>query len=272
MPLLQDYNKLFEHTDNIKKVYVNNNVVWPAVISSTPPGPDYTEPFYVENITNANETLKIKKSRPAAPTLTIEYSTDRTTWQTLCTTTTSGYTQTLQPGEKIYLRCSTNAWSALSNGFDSIVGISKIGGNVMSLLYGNNFTGQETSFPDTTLTFILNGTFYQNTHLIDAHELLLPVTTLNRASYTSLFRGCTLLTTAPDLPATTLVQSCYSRMFQDCTSLNYVKCLATSGINTTNCNSWLSGVSSTGTFTKAAGVTWPTGESGIPTGWTVIEV
>lgn len=37
MALLQDYNKLFEYTDNIKKIYVNNSVVWPAVINKINP-------------------------------------------------------------------------------------------------------------------------------------------------------------------------------------------------------------------------------------------
>ena len=60
MPLIQDYNKLFEHTDNIKKVILNGNVVWPTEKPAS--GPDYTEPFYVENITNENETLSIVKS------------------------------------------------------------------------------------------------------------------------------------------------------------------------------------------------------------------
>ena len=57
-------------------------------------------------------------------------------------------------------------------------------------------------------------------------------------------------------------------MFYGCTSLNYIKCLATD-ISATDCtNNWVSGVSSTGTFVKASSMKfWPTGNSGIPTGW-----
>jgi hypothetical protein len=45
--------------------------------------------------------------------------------------------------------------------------------------------------------------------------------TFNIASYcfASMFRGCTSLTTAPDLPATTLAKSCFYGMFMNCTSL-----------------------------------------------------
>jgi hypothetical protein len=61
-------------------------------------------------------------------------------------------------------------------------------------------------------------------------------------------------------------------MFQYCTNLNSVTCLATD-ISATNCTEdWLSGVATTGTFTKAASMTsWGSGVSGIPSGWTTID-
>lgn len=54
--------------------------------------------------------------------------------------------------------------------------------------------------------------------------------------------------------------------------LNYIKCLATDISASNYTNSWVADVSSTGTFVKATGVTWPTGASGIPSGWTVQDV
>ena len=84
------------------------------------------------------------------------------------------------------------------------------------------------------------------------------------------------LTTAPILPATTLVKRCYSYMFNDCKKLDNITMLATD-ISAPNClNVWVSGVASTGTFTKAASLEQgtesgqiPTGIYGIPEGWTV---
>lgn len=87
-----------------------------------------------------------------------------------------------------------------------------------------------------------------------------------------MFQGCTSLTVAPELPATTLVNGCYQYMFSNCANLNYIKCLATDISAPTCLNGWTNGVSSTGTFVKAAGVTYPTGTSGIPSGWTVEEI
>ena len=97
----------------------------------------------------------------------------------------------------------------------------------------------------------------------------LPATTLADYCYLGMFEGCTALTAAPTLPAPTLVQGCYQYMFEGCSNLNSVKCLATN-ISATYCiSNWLKGVASSGTFVKAAGASWPTGDSGIPTGWTV---
>ena len=60
-------------------------------------------------------------------------------------------------------------------------------------------------------------------------------------------------------------------MFSGCSNLNSITCLAENGItNQGNCDSWLYGVASTGTFTQALGATWPNGKDGIPSGWTVI--
>ena len=112
--------------------------------------------------------------------------------------------------------------------------------------------------------------FYGCTSLVNPPEL--PATTLAEGCYRSLFNGCTSLTTAPDLLAPTLVSYCYAYLFNACTSLNSVKCTATSGVGSNNSTKeWLWNVSPTGTFTKESGVTWETGVSGIPSGWTVVN-
>jgi len=106
------------------------------------------------------------------------------------------------------------------------------------------------------------------TSLTTAPEL--PATTLKTYCYDNMFAGCTSLTTAPILPATTLVDYCYVTMFHGCTSLNSITCLATN-ISAERClTSWLENVASTGTFTKSSSMSgWPTGEDGIPSGWTI---
>ena len=108
----------------------------------------------------------------------------------------------------------------------------------------------------------------------------LPSTSMAYWCYNKMFEYCTSLTTAPVLPATTLAQGCYIWMFFGCSNLNYVKCLATD-ISADNCTlNWLTNVSPTGTFVKAAGMEdWEIGVNpddgeyyGIPEGWLVESI
>lgn len=146
--------------------------------------------------------------------------------------------------------------------------------------YSQMFNGciRLTSAPELPATMLANncydGMFWGCTNLTTAPEL--PATTLDESCYRVMFWGCTSLTAAPELPATELVWLCYEGMFQYCTNLSAVTCLAENPedpeegfIFTVN---WLDGVSSTGTFTKAAGADWgEPWESGIPDGWTVVN-
>ena len=120
----------------------------------------------------------------------------------------------------------------------------------------------------TLANFCCSNMFNGCTSLVNAPEL--PATTLANNCYVSMFKNCSALETAPELPATTLADYCYQSMFNGCSSLNKVTMLATN-IGANSCFSdWVKGVAATGTFIKAAEMkTLPTGNSGIPNGWTV---
>ena len=140
--------------------------------------------------------------------------------------------------------------------------------------YSNMFSGCTglTSAPELPATTLADrcypGMFYGCTGLTSAPEL--PATTLADRCYSNMFYGCTGLTSAPELPATTLADRCYSNMFSGCTGLAFVKCLATNISANGSLSNWLANVAATGTFVKAAGMSgWPSGASGIPSGWTV---
>jgi hypothetical protein len=65
-----------------------------------------------------------------------------------------------------------------------------------------------------------------------------------------------------------LTNACYYFMFYGCGNLNSVTTYA-QDISATDClTRWLSGVSSTGDFYNYGNATYPSGEDGIPTGWT----
>ena len=99
----------------------------------------------------------------------------------------------------------------------------------------------------------------------------LPATTLANNCYRGMFYTCIELADAPVLPATTLAQECYYQMFTNCKSLNYIKMLATD-VSANGClYNWVGNIAPTGTFVKNASATWDvTGNSGVPSGWTVL--
>ena len=171
-------------------------------------------------------------------------------------------------------------------------------GNIMSLIYGDNFVGNDSLPASTTHNF--GGLFNGCTGMSNADNVILPAMTLTPFCYRNLFSGCRLKT-SPKLPATTLAQGCYCNMFIGCNTLEiapdlpapvlakqsyegmlymqsgntlrYIKCLAANKsatrclMNFHNTNY----VSPTGIFVKYPGVSWTTGGEGIPSGWTVIE-
>ena len=133
----------------------------------------------------------------------------------------------------------------------------KVYGNILSLFYGDNFSGQ-TEFANTSnsISYLFAfsvGPGYLDPGLglrcLDASNLILTPRHLNAGCYEGLFYGQT--------------------------SVSAVTCLATD-ISATDCTkNWLAGVSPTGVFYKHPNMTvgepggWTRGDSGIPTGWTV---
>lgn len=339
---------IYNRGREVVKVYDHGKLAWQKQSSI----PDYL-------CFTALESGTFTLSVPAAVTATylsyIEWSKDGRTWNH--TDNTSGEVVTIQvdvaSGDKVYwrgegIKYGTYAQpSTTANSVFSSTADFDASGNIMSLLFGENFVG--VTALSSSSTFAFAGLFANNRKLKSIEELSMPATILANACYASTFNSCSYLTgMMRELPATALPQSCYYMMFricssitstpsmtinevgggyqmlyaferctsltdasniiinavgesscassfsgcsaltatpllnvsrlakgcfnitfQNCSSLSYVKCLATD-ISATNClNNWLNGVSSTGTFIQAEGVTWPRGASGIPTNWTI---
>lgn len=177
----------------------------------------------------------------------------------------------LVAGDKIYLKGDNNGlfsgYNVLKFKFNSNAKV-KIYGNIMSLLWGDNFISNMNEIK-YSYTFI--GIFSGLSHLVDASNLILPATVLSEGCYCDMFRGCSMLTCGPELLAQKLVKNCYQGMFNNCSSLNYIKCL---GIDLGN-NSfrmWTQSVAKTGIFVYDKDVTWPKGDAGIPADWKEIKI
>lgn len=162
------------------------------------------KPLYVEAI----EDLTVKFS-----TNTIQYSLDGVTWNDLPAATA---TPIISKGSKVYFKATglTPANTAGIGTF-SMTGKCNVGGNIMSMIYGDDYNGQAQISAVPQFYYL----FKDCVNVVDASKLQLPATTLSTRCYSYMFYGCTSLTAAPALPATTLTDSCYSSMFRDCTSL-----------------------------------------------------
>lgn len=281
----------------------NTRIIW----EKTSIRPGYGDPFWIENVSTDNGYVEFKGYDyfgATLPNITVQF---RVNGGSLSSITISGTTPkyvSIPASAKIEFYAETSTWS---DGGYPYVGINilnanysetspyppsvNIGGNILSMIYGTSFRNY-SSLPNTAM-------FYQwlmSCTVVDASNLclfepqknvcyefmfnncarlisapLLPFMNLTQSCYRGMFSYCKSLTTAPVLPATTLKDSCYYEMFRGCTVLNNVTCLASDTSVNDAIYNWLEGVSTSGTFTKADGVTWPTGSSGIPSGWTVVN-
>lgn len=181
------------------------------------PKPEHYVPFYVE----ALENVTIAFSNP------YEYSKDSITWHSA----TSNTSVSAQASERVYYKASgLTATSTSGIGKFTISGNCNIGGNLMSMIYKDDFVDKLT----LTQTHSFYGMFAGQKTIIDASRLSLPATTLTDSCYYSMFDGCSQLTKAPALPATALAQKCYVKMFNSCKSLVTAPALPATNL-TTSC-------------------------------------
>lgn len=165
--------------------------------------------------------------------------------------------------------------------------VFNVRGNIMSIAYGDNFARKRNLVGR-------NGGYGQDFYrqfwymnVVDASDLVLPARYLSSNCYESMFQGCEMLTSAPELTApansggTGVGAEAYKSMFQGCTSLttapvipstvarlanacdnmfsgssvNYVKCMAVFSDRQWNLSypfhNWLAGVPDEGTFIKS---------------------
>ena len=214
----------------------------------------------------------------------ISYSTDNEeTW-------TVGNSVAVNSGDKVLWKGTMTPGINGIGTFSSTANFD-VQGNVMSLLYGDNFIGK-IDLTGKNGAFVQ--LFYQNAKLVNAENLSLPATTLANDCYHSMFNGCTSLVNAPELPATTLaiycyhsifygctslttapelpgtilVDGCYNNMFCNCFSLNYIRAMFTTTPGSQYTSTWVYGVSSTGIFIKNPLASWDVrGYDGIPQYW-----
>ena len=284
------YNATFDK--NTRKLSfedrAGNEIYSFTVPERTPAVDDITKPLTLR-ATQDGSTVTLTKT--GTPTGDFQTSSDGgNTW----TDYTIDTAVTLNTGDEVSFRAKADRTSAQSDQnyfYFEMTGEIDAWHNVMSMYRTNDFATYKSvvdyafsllfdscssltkapALPATTLADSCYWRMFSFCHSLEkAPEL--PATTLARDCYFDMFSGCYSLTKAPELPATTLANRCYFGMFNGCSSLNEVRCKMPSSYSSSQISSytsgWLGGVSSTGTFYTNADANWPSGASGIPTGWT----
>lgn len=140
-------------------------------------------------------------------------------------------------------------------------------GNIMSLVDSQGFETLKTLVSASTFANM----FMQNAmHIISVSGLTLPATSLTEGCYSHMFISNSF-EKAPELPAAVVPANAYRSMFEGCSNLNYIKCLASDISGQDSTTYWVTSVqTNSGTFVKNSNMSsWTTGQSGIPTNWTV---
>lgn len=214
------------------------------------------------------------QAKSSSYVVTIEYSKNGGAW-TAITSSYNGNTIPVASGDTVRFRGNSplndgSTWDT-HNAFKNSTCKFKLRGNIMSLLDKQNFS---TMTDLSSYNYAFYNLFYGCTNLIDASELILPATTLSSdLAYGNMFANCTQLINSPTLPAQTLTNRCYWHMFNGCMNLNCIKCLAVNHSANLCTDSWCAGISNrNGVFIKKLSATWATDVSGIPTGWSVVDI
>ena len=199
----------------------------------------YTKRYLTfEAMESGTFTLTIGANVPTSLLQSVSYSTDNgSTWTTtnnIDATTVTITTPTIAAGSKVLWKGTGTAMSvatsstaasqrATASSVFSSTGNFNVEGNIMSLLYGDDFKDKTSFASGSSSNFAC--LFYSNNmpnpaKVVSIEKLVLPATAVTNFAYINMFHGCSNLTTTPtELPATTLAQYCYNYMFYGCTGL-----------------------------------------------------
>lgn len=224
----------------------------------------YPKPTWLYFTMPEGGTVSLTKN--GTPTeVTLEYSLDNGSTWTEWVESAGVRSLTLNAGQTMHVRNTSETSTRFSTGLSdryifAFTSITYSGGNINSLL---------CKIPENVLlysAFCFSSLFRDAVNLITPP--LFPVTNLYDYCFHTMFRGCTSLTKSPILQNTILADTCYYYMFYDCSSLNEVYTYMTDISANGAIYLWLGGVAATGDFYCPSELTIPTGNSGIPSGWT----
>lgn len=276
MIYLPDVDNIYLGSSGVTKIMLGDVQVWPTV-------PFEEQYLTIEPVSSGY--FWFKRFNGLSPLVTIEYSLNGGAWTT--------YTEEvpISAGDKVRLRGNNSTYGGsnpLAMGEDEtdntshIIGTKnlensfddcnyKMYGNVMSLVYGDNFVSANTLTESYAFANLFNRRTVNQGFCIEASHLVLPATTLTTGCYYNMFDE-QHFGTAPKLEADSVPIYAYQGMFQDCRYLRQVYCTATNLAYKATFNWFKYAEAGEGgcVFYKHPNMTWERSIDGVPS-WMTIE-
>ena len=196
-------------TNKIAKAYLGSNAISKAYLGDTLIFPSI--PNYLRFVALEASTIGCTLYGNSMVMPNLQYTTDLQIWNDFLVDTTIQ----LAVNDVVYFKGVNERISISGTEYFRFVmtGAIEAHGNIMSLLYGDNFEGEVT----LNYTYTFCRLFFLCASLKTPPEL--PATTIKQGSYFHMFNSSGI-TYAPELPATNLNGTqCYGSMFYDCQSM-----------------------------------------------------
>lgn len=196
----------------------------------------------------------------------LQYSLDNgNSWTTL----SSGSASPLINAGQTIMWKQTNLTPGSVNGIGtfSSTGNYKAYGNVMSLIYGDNFIGPKSISIANTFKRL----FYYDRKLQNCANIILLAYTLSEGCCYSMFEGCANIAESPVLYVNNYSNYCFCRLFYGCANLRIVKCFTYGTTSSTYFDLWLSDTYNEGIIVRPNDIStsaYPI--DGVPANWKYI--
>ena len=174
------------------------------------------EQYYGEELTliaRGNGGFKVTSA-----TTTFQYSKNNGNW----TNATSATTISVSSGDRVAFKGTLRPPNSRGSATFSSSTPFDVEGNVMSLVYGDDFSGKTEIPSDGGYGGATFRALFSGSPVVDASKMKLPATKLLNSCYANMFWKCSSLIAVPELPALNLRDSCYENMFNNCTALETV--------------------------------------------------
>lgn len=210
--VLSGATALYIGNTSYSKAYVGDIQVWPV-------NTDYSKEYLTFEIISAG-TIMFTTNNPATSiSKEIQYKINNSSWETIDSVSNSGFT--VSAGDLVRFKgtnaryCTLNKTSPRAT-FQNSTAVFNVYGNIMSLIYGDNFIGQ-TALDPGGYNFV---GFFGSAKIVSAENLILPMETIPPLALINFMIESPTLTIGPkSIPATTIMQQGMQGAFARCSKL-----------------------------------------------------